>query len=226
MSFESFHEIKIDSKLFASAHPLVTSGVKIGIGLFNRDSEVVGPNNKRVKVPEWTLILHSTSYQAPARTVHGIYKAWDPNADAKSIRNGDNWVWTLRDPQQPEYQPDLCDPIGVIHITDISWSHILLQAVIERSFKAEKNGDNPGGVTVWSSSAWTIRVLYYIQERYGDCTGFRLPCSARRLHELVRERIEVLKVTKYRRGEIPVINLVDPEPCYQRRFKNTRATHM
>lgn len=221
---------EINAQLFESRNPHLTSGVKIGIGLFNRDSEVVGPSNKSIKVPEWTLILHPKKYRSSSRTIHGIYKYTgpDPNPDTKSVQNSDDWVWKLRDPQDSKSQTDLSDPIGIIHIADFPWSHELLQSVVKSNFKAEKNGDNPGGVTVWSSSAWTIRVLHYLQEWYGKYTGFRLPCTTRRLHELIREKITVLKTMKHRRGKVPIVNLVDTGPYHAHhtgRSKN-RGTHL
>ncbi|KAH9481256.1 hypothetical protein JR316_0005778 [Psilocybe cubensis] len=216
---------KLDAQLFDSKSPHLTSGVKIGIGLFNRDTGVVGNNNKPIKVIEWTLILHHKNYRSSSRTIHGIYKSQpDPTSksDAERAQDRDEWVWKLRDPQNAQSHTDLSEPIGIIHVANFPWSHELLQSAIETKFKAEKGSDNPGMVSMWSSSGWTIRVLHYLQEWYGTDTGFRLPCSTRRLHDLIKEKATALKAMNHRNGKVPIVNLDDSEPYNTKRKDKTK----
>ncbi|KAF8972191.1 hypothetical protein BDZ97DRAFT_1752783 [Flammula alnicola] len=164
--------------------------LKIGIALYNQS---------HVTTPMWALVFHPTSYDAADVSIHGIY--------ARDVGE-----WVLRDrarsPSCIRKDPDL---LGIIHVGDVPWERESFERFV-RQFAAEKNGDNPGQVTVWSPSAWVIRVLVYVRWHYQEepeNNYFMLPCLPQFVHALVRKRIEVLRELPRRPRRATVIDLAE-----------------
>ncbi|KDR76011.1 hypothetical protein GALMADRAFT_139767 [Galerina marginata CBS 339.88] len=148
----------------------------IGIAFYLRH-----PNDR---APAWKFIFHKRRYTSKNVMVAGINKVQTPGGGPADYE----WAFEIE-------QDGLGEPLAVVHIGRIPWTRMEFLHFL-RKFKAGRDGDNPGQVTVWSSSAWVIRVLHYLEKKHGRKLGFKLPFRSRRLFSHIWPYIEKQRDTQ------------------------------